>query len=725
MNNLIKNNFIKSSRLLSLIFYTLIFLILPLGISVLLSSAQFTKDYSNKFLDFKYNYFPSKNEISPDIIVLEFDNHSLEVLGDSPSFGRWPWKRNIYEPLLEYISLGSPKGILFDILFTEVSDNDYYLVKATRSIKNISHAFYFSNSSNSLPKDFSKYLSNFSMIEGNPLGAESFPVSGAFPFPDLLSASNHLHGVNFNSDHDGVIRQYNFAYTADNFTYPSLAWKALQFMNPIPNLNISDKKISYKLKERNVSVNNESGRTAIHYYSRSELNRLDRISASDVFYSILKTNSGKNLTQIEDNLILPEIFKDKIILLGATASGASDLHNSPYGELPGTVIQANVVSNWLKGDFRNDITEKNEFLFYTVIGLITILLFYFDFSIYKKVIFLALFLGFYVFSQWFFFTHNTHLPIFYGMYYFPIYLISFGLILMLEERKKRKATRQILDKYVARDVVIDALEKREIKAGVGLRREITVLFSDLRNFTSLSEELDPEEVVFILNRYLGRMSKSILKLKGTLDKFIGDAIMAFWNAPNENPKHAEAAVKAAIDMYGELNELNKSWKYKLHMGIGIHTGTAIAGNIGSDERLDYTAIGDTVNLASRLETKTKDFGADILVSDSTLKQLSFIDRIHYRYLGHIKVKGKRADISLYEIKAPFDENELMLFTKTKERFEKGVQLYFSNKLEEAIQIFKEINSESPLDKAIIYYLNRSELLLNNPKMTDEDLNQNL
>lgn len=724
MSNSIKNSFLKlkQSKLFNLIFYSFIFLILPLGISFFLSSLPFTKDYANKFLDFKYNYISSNNKISPDIIVLEFDNHSLEVLGDSPSFGRWPWKRNIYEPLLEYISLGSPKGILFDILFTEVSDNDRYLVNVTKNINNISHAFYFSNSSNPLSKDFSKSLSHFSMVEENPFQSEPFPVSGAFPFPALLSISNHLHGVNFNADHDGIIRQYDFAYSADNYTYPSIAWKALHFNNPNSKLAISENNLSYNLNDKRIFVNHDRGRTGIHYYSRSELDKLDRISASDVFYSILKTNSGKNLTQLEDNLILPEVFKDKIILLGATASGASDLHNSPYGELPGTIIQANVVSNWLKGDFRKDITEKNEFLIYIIIGFMTILLFHFDFSIYKKIIFLDLVLGIYVFSQWFLFTHNTHLPVLYGIFYFPIYLISFGLILMLEERKKRKATRQILDKYVARDVVIDALEKREIKAGVGLRREITVLFSDLRNFTSLSEEMNPEEVVFILNRYLGRMSKSILKYNGTLDKFIGDAVMAFWNAPNENQKHAEAAVKAAIDMYGELNELNKTWKYKLNMGIGIHTGPAIAGNIGSDERLDYTAIGDTVNLASRLESQTKVFGADILITDSTLRNLSFLDRIHYRFLGHIKVKGKREDISLFEIKTPFDEIELNRFTKTKARFERGVQFYFSKQYKEAIEILQEIVNEFPSDKGATYYLKKSEILQNNPTMTHEDLN---
>ncbi|HNK96117.1 MAG TPA: adenylate/guanylate cyclase domain-containing protein, partial [Leptospiraceae bacterium] len=598
---ILKNKHLENVNFLGNIYlYAICFLFIPFLFSFIFYKLAIIADLSNKIIDVKYNYIERENLISKDIVLIEIDDKTLYELGDSPSFGRWPWKRNVYEPLIDYISSGSPKGILFDILFSEITENDKYLVNITKRNKNLSHAFYFNQLEEKTEKN-SVEISKFAVVSGNPLLTQNFSLEGAFPVESIRNVSSHMHGVNFKSDPDGVIRNYNFGYAAANHTYPSLAWLALIFFEENLKLSIKKEEIIYQIKNHKIKLSHQNGFVPIHYYSKKSLDTLIRISVSDIFYSIYKMGSGEGIEK-EENLILPDIFKDKIVLIGATSSGASDTHNSPYGELPGTVIQAIVASNFLLGDFRNDLPFELEICIYLILSSISCYIFYHHYSLLKKVIFLGSTLLLLFYLHIFLFRMNSNLPIQFGIIYLPSFSIVYGLVLLLEERERRKETRNILDKYVSKDVVEDALSKRGVKLGEGQRREITVIFSDLRNFTSLSEQLSPEEVVQILNRYLGSMAKSILKRNGTLDKFIGDAVMAFWNAPNENTKHAEEAVKAAIDMFLSLSEINKQWKYNLKMGIGIHTGPAIAGNIGSDERLDYTVIGDTVNLASRLES---------------------------------------------------------------------------------------------------------------------------
>jgi adenylate cyclase len=223
----------------------------------------------------------------------------------------------------------------------------------------------------------------------------------------------------------------------------------------------------------------------------------------------------------------------------------------------------------------------------------------------------------------------------------------------VEDREKRKMKR-LFGRYVSRDVYEQLTAHPELAELGGKRREMTVLFSDIRGFTTVTEKGNPEELVAQLNEYFSRMVEIVFRHKGTVDKFVGDMVMALFGAPLDDPDHAEHAVQASIDMVRELGELNKSWAARgmtqLDIGVGINSGEMIAGNIGSSSIMSYTVIGDNVNLGSRLESLNKDYKTRIIMSDATRTRLR--GTYDTRPLGDVKVKGKTRAVAIYEIIVP-------------------------------------------------------------------------
>jgi adenylate cyclase len=215
-----------------------------------------------------------------------------------------------------------------------------------------------------------------------------------------------------------------------------------------------------------------------------------------------------------------------------------------------------------------------------------------------------------------------------------------------EQREKRRLSR-----FFSPDVIKEILQTRTDSSLAGSRRRVTVLFSDIRGFTSLSEKLTPEEVVEMLRDYLTTMTEIVFKYGGTVDKYIGDAIMALYGAPFDQPNHAEQAVRTALEFQEQVKFLSERWEAKcgarLRNGVGINTGEAVVGTIGSRQRLEYTAIGDTVNLASRLESLTKEFLAPTIVSQNTYEEVKHL--FYARYLGEVKVKGKEIPVKIYAV----------------------------------------------------------------------------
>lgn len=279
----------------------------------------------------------------------------------------------------------------------------------------------------------------------------------------------------------------------------------------------------------------------------------------------------------------------------------------------------------------------------------------------------------------------------------------------LTEIKKREFLQDTLTRYVTRQVVDLILEHPESIILDGEEREATVFFSDIRGFTTFSEKMPPRELVAMLREYFTVMVDAVFQYQGTVDKFIGDSIMAIFGAPTPQPNHAERAVRTALEMKRLLQEFNQNrlrlGKEPIRVGVGINTGSVVVGNIGSVQRLEYTAIGDAVNLASRLEGINKQYGTEIIISEYTRRQLP--DDVIARELDDVRVKGKHEPVKIYEVLGALDQITPEL-DAARQRFQDGLRLYKERRWDDAIAEFQQVLQMSPSDAPSQLYITRCQ-----------------
>ena len=406
----------------------------------------------------------------------------------------------------------------------------------------------------------------------------------------------------------------------------------------------------------------------------------------------------------------PGAFKDKIVLVGASATGIADLRVTPFGGLdfPGVEIHANLVDNILNRQF---LYHKGKEV---LTDLFFIVLFGIPLGIWLAVVqprWMAL--GFalllpFAAIVYFAFLRGSWLNFIVPALFTLVPNVSLVALyrVLIEEQEKRKV-RGRFQQYVPPEVIRRLLDDPErVKPR---KSEITVLFSDIRGFTSISESLDAQELADLLNGYLTEMTRIVFRYQGTLDKYIGDAVMGFWGAPYEEPDHATRACNAALSMLARLAELQKDWQAQgqpvLDIGIGLNTGVASVGNMGSSMRLAYTAMGDAVNLASRLEGLNKEYGTHIIISESTQKELRS-ERALVRELDMIRVKGKLQPVTIYEVldaEALGDAGKELV-----ELFARGQKAYKQRDWRAARQAFEKVLDRWPADGPARIFLRRCE-----------------
>jgi adenylate cyclase len=418
----------------------------------------------------------------------------------------------------------------------------------------------------------------------------------------------------------------------------------------------------------------------------------------------------------------PGTFKDKLVLVGASATGIGDLRATPFGaiDFPGVEIHANLIDNIL----------NQKFLMRGGPQVLTDLAFIFLFGI-PLGMWLAL-----VQPRWMAFGLLLLIP-FGGIVYWAFlhgWWLNFivpslftlvpnvGLValyrVLIEEQEKRKV-RGAFQQYVSPEVIRRVLSDPELVQP--RKSEITVLFSDVRGFTTISETLDAQELARLLNGYLTEMTRIIFRHQGTLDKYIGDAVMAIWGAPFTEPKHGERCCEAALSMLSRLSELQKGWVSEglpaMEIGVGINTGIASVGNMGSSLRYGYTAMGDTVNLASRLEGLNKEYGTSILISESTRADVTN-DQIIIREIDFIRVKGKNQPVTIFEIlsrQAAANDGKALV-----EMFGQGREAYKTRNWHAAKTAFEEVLRRWPDDGPSRVFRGRCDEYLAEEPDTDWD-----
>lgn len=447
-------------------------------------------------------------------------------------------------------------------------------------------------------------------------------------------------------DVDGVVRR-------SNLIVPYGRSQDLNEWDIYPSLEVQTIRSYFRLPNEQVTLEYGSfGAVAIVFgpQIRIPTDNLGRVLVN--FHGPAYTYPHYSMADVVGGKLSPELFNGKIVLIGATATGIGDLRSTPYGGLdyPGVEIHANVLDNILHRNFLQ--REAKQQLF----DAILILLFGFPLGIWMALVAprwmwfgLALFVPL-VAVDYIAFLHGWWLN-----FIVPALTLTSNVLfvslyrVLIEEKEKRRVVLEF-GQYLSPEVIRRLLINPRLVDPK--KTDITVMFSDIRGFTSISEKLDAQDLAIFLNQYLSDMTGIVFEHQGTLDKYIGDAVMAFWGAPYEEPGHAGKACASAIRMIEKVHELQKKWEAegnpRLDIGIGLNTGVASVGRMGSDLRRGYTALGDAVNLSSRLEGLNKDYGTHILVNESTYAAAKN-DGYVFRELDLIRVKGKLQPVMIYEL----------------------------------------------------------------------------
>lgn len=589
---------------------------------------------------------------SKDIIIIVIDDKSLSQIG------RWPWKRTYFGEIFEYLNFHTKAAIIgFDALLTSSdtenphSDKQFFndLKKFDKLVAGV--GFYDSYEGSKF-RDKELFLKNNLRIEDKR--SKRFKTLSAFKsfsnFPDDYFNNIKTFGsVNTSQDADGYIRRIDQVIDYKGRLYPSLSLVMYSKLTGDRNFILTDKSLLGS-KHLKIPVENDSGvaYNKIKYYplehnSYSHPN----ISASDVINSLRAIKKGHK------PILDSEIFNGKIVFVGANANAQAlaDIKRTPMSDLhPGVDIQATNLDNLLHNEFLRKANPLLNFIIVTAILLLTF------FTIQRFTIPIALTLTAIIIISYFFlaiwlfassYTINIVPPL-----VFLALTLAFGYVYryLSEGRKKEKITAA-MGKYISKDVMQNVVENIDnIKLG-GKKAEITVLFADIRDFTSISERLSAEEVSEILNEYFSEVVPIIERYNGILNKFMGDAVLAIFGEPIRHKDHAQNAVRCADKMLKRVKYLQRKWleegKPKIEIGIGISTGEAFVGNIGSENRLEYTVIGDTVNTASRIENYNKIYKTKFLISQETYRYVAQIaDVIKIR---EVTIRGKSQKMNIYEV----------------------------------------------------------------------------
>ncbi len=593
------------------------------------------------------------------------DKIFLVAMGDesvSPeALGRWPWRRAYMASFINMMIPYSPHSIILDILFTEPdeenSGDDELLAEQSSLMGNVYFPFYCIPESTAKIRGYKDELHpvNEQLIKNISLGKAADFKNACFinvkhlvmPIPRFSLTVSGSGYVNAIPDRDGITRRIPLIMQYRDYLVPNVAFYAALDYLGVKKEDIIIKPGKYivlKIKERIIKIPvDKKCQMLINHSGEFKPENINMASFVSVIGSHDAILSG-GTPQIDlKNL------KNKIIFVGLTATGTSDLRPTPFTPLfPMVGVLATVTSNIIEEDFLKPVSVWINYLIIIIVSLIASVI-TIKFKAIPSALLNILLVLVYFFISFLLFKKNCVVSTFYP---FEAVIFSYAAITIYSftrEEKEKKVIRGMFQRYVSSQVVDVLLSHPEQISLGGERKRLTVFFSDIRGFTSMSEKLSPEEVVSILNEYLTEMIDIIFKYHGTLDKFIGDAVMAVWGAPVEQKNHAELATTAAWAMKEKIHELQEKWekegKEKIRVGMGINTGDVVVGNMGSDQFADYTVIGDNVNLAARLEENAK--GGQLIISESTYEEVK--DIVEVKKLEALKVKGKEKPVQVYEV----------------------------------------------------------------------------
>jgi len=688
---------------------TLLFVIIFLGSS---SAYLFLPDYFQS-LDSRVRDFYFKvrgpQKASEDIVIIDIDEKSLAALG------QWPWERDKVAKILYNLSnLGA--GIIgLDIVFSEADktspksiaktwhlkgdnlpDYDKVLAKAIQNTPTILGFVFDFNTKNEkeAPQIPAIFVQKYK--KGNYV-PEAFGVLANLPI--LQNASYSSGYMNNIPDDGGVIRSVPMLISYDMQLYPSLAFEMYRIATGVGNVVVHYSDVGID----SISVANEKIRCdrfgKMYLNFRGPFKSFKYISAVDVYNGVVDKSE----------------IEGKFVLVGTSANGLKDLRATPFDSvIAGVEIHANMIDNLLNKDM---LYRPNWDLFIDIFMIFVtsfVVIFYFSrLSVLLLVpIYSVSFFSLLYFNYYMLFSEHIILNTIFPLFSLFVSLIGvLGINYMFESRQK-ELIKGSFSKKVSKQVMDDLLINPEASDFTSKELNATIYFSDIRSFTTISETLhDPKRITDFLNFYMNAMVAPIEKTRGTVDKFIGDAVMAYWNAPLKVEAHADKAVSTALKQIAIRDALNKTiqkeFGFDVDYGIGINTGDVVVGEIGSHGRSDYTIIGDAVNLASRLEGLCKPYKVRLVISEFTKALLK--EKYVIQLLDRVKVKGKHEPVKIYEVLSKGEASKEKIVELS--LYEKAHQAYMQAEFTEAQKLFDALFETY---KKYMYqlYSQRCELLLN-------------
>ena len=614
-----------------------------------------------------------------DIVLVSIDDSSIRRL--EPQVGRWPWPRVVHSYLLDYLARGRAKVVVYDVLFTERQQGSFQIGETAWTGAESDRAL----ASSAARAGNVVFTADVTADEVALLGnrgvevlraGQPFPADQAFearpgvilPYDELTDAAAAV-GHNFSIyDADGPVRRASPFVRVGEVGVPSLGVAAVMLAGPVPRDEIRREHETLKVGPASAPL--VPARIRSFYGPATNARRMlirytgpvmkdgrptyQDHSFYDLFYSEQQILAGEKPT------VDPAVFRDKIVVVGTTAAGLRDLFTVPFaeGSMPGMQIHANVIDNLLSQRFMRPIGAGRDLLVLfgcaLAVGVAGTALAVWPAA--GIAIVAALAIGW---ASVLLFGQGAWMEV-----AKPVLAVAFAMFggtayqYVVEGREKRQVKRTF-SRFVSKDVYEQLVADPASARVGGARREMSVLFADIRGFTTFTERGRPEDVVSQLNEYFSRMVDVVFRHRGTVDKFVGDMVMALFGAALADPDHADHAVQAALGMLDALRDQNARWaaagRPPLEIGIGVNSGDMVAGIIGSDTIMSYTVIGDAVNLGSRLESLNKEYGTRLIVSEGTRARLK--GRYDMKPLGAVTVKGKSEPVSIFEVLARQDRRE--------------------------------------------------------------------
>jgi adenylate cyclase len=621
-----------------------------------------------KTYDWRLVHTAQPSTARTDIALVEIDEYSLRNL--EPNAGRWPWPRAVHSMLIDYLARAPAKVIAYDVVFSEPdsrkgfdfggatlsgADSDQALadsIKAAGDVILLGDASYDTDTPGVTIPD-----------AGYPLDVPGiYELRGVLPpFPLLAAAAAGLGHNRFILDADGPLRHTVPFVRTHHRAMASLGTAVALRVAGIRPADVRLDGSTLRLGDRVMplsprTVKSDDGAVSylwglINFRGAALLADLkSRTYPTYRFFDLIY--SEQQILEGKKPNVDPAAFRGKAVFVGVTAAGLFDVFETPFanGKMPGINIDAATADDILSNRFMRPAAKGLTIALVLVLALGAGLVAaeipaWWAAAVAAAMVAVYAVIATQAFARGYWLNLSQ-----------PTLAASFALFggvgyqYFVEGREKRKMKR-LFAQYVSKDVYEQLVSNPALARLGGQRRQMTVLFSDIRGFTTVSEKGEPEAIVRTLNEYFTRMVDIVFRHKGTLDKFVGDMVMALFGAPLDDADHAEHAVDAALDMLEELQRLNERWMAEgrpaLDIGIGVHTGPMIAGNIGSEAIMSYTVIGDSVNLGARLESLNKNYGTRIIISDATRAALP--DRYVFRPLGDVVVKGKTQPVAIFEV----------------------------------------------------------------------------